>query len=40
MLMLGWKLSSLHDVEFDNSSGWVLGIHEAKKNFSLYTIDF
>ena len=40
MLMLGWKLSSLHDVEFDNSTGWVLGIHEAKKNFSLYTIDF
>ena len=39
---LSWagKHHSLHDVEFDKSTGWVLGIHEAKKNFSLYTIDF
>ena len=35
MLMLGWKLSSLHDAELDKSPGWVLGIHEAKKNYSL-----
>ena len=34
------KLSSLHDVEFSKSTGYVLGIHEAKKNFSLYMIDF
>ena len=34
------KLSSLHDVEFAKSTGYVLGIHEAKKNFSLYMIDF
>ena len=34
------ELSSLHDVESDKSTGWVLGIHEAKKNFSLYMVDF
>ena len=39
---LSWtgKHHSLHDVEFDKSTGCILGIHEAKKNFSLYTIDF